>query len=259
MPPISGTHEVQAGETLSGIASQFNISLQELLAANPQISNPNLIMIGAIINIPSTEPAPPPSPAPGNAVAFDGEHPAPGTISTNRAALIFPPITNTPGNRQRNIYDQIINQFAVAHNPRYISTGGDTFCNIFSWDVTRAMGLEVQIPHWINASGEIRNPFTAGANEVNVNGTVSWIEHFGPAHGWTPTNAQGAQDAANEGRPAVAMRRNPAGHGHIAIVRPGSINSRGPATAQAGRHNFNMGHLRDGFGDLPNIKFFMHD
>ena len=103
------------------------------------------------------------------------------------------------------------------------------------------------------------DPFTSGANEVNVNGTVSWIERFGPGHGWTVTDAQGAQDAANEGRPAVAMRRNPAGHGHIAIVRPGSINSKGPATAQAGRRNFNMGHLRDGFGNLPNIKFFMHD
>lgn len=259
MPPIIETHEVQPGETLSKIAQHFNLTLGELLAANPQITNPNIIMIGEVLNIPGSGPVTQPPPIPGLAVTFDGEHPAPGTVSLSRAALIFPPLTNSPGNRQRNIYDQVINQFAVARNSRYIATGGKTFCNIFSWDVTRAMGAT--IPHWINAAGEIMEPFSQNASEVNVNGTLGWIERFGPNHGWSPTDAQGAQEAANQGRPAVAMRRNPipGRHGHIAMVRPGSINNRGPATAQAGSSNFNMGHLKDGFGDLPNVKFFRHD
>ncbi|HEX8139853.1 MAG TPA: LysM domain-containing protein [Pyrinomonadaceae bacterium] len=258
MPQIADTHEVRPGETLSKIANKFHITLQELLAVNPQIANPNLIMIGDVINIPSDEPEPV-SDDDDQTGAFDGIHPAQSTVSINRADLILPPLTNDPGKRQRNIYDQVLNQFAVGHNPRYIRTGQATFCNIFTWDVTRAMGA--QIPHWINSASQIMEPFTSGASEVNANGTQRWLENFGSAHGWNQTDEQGAQAAANQGKPAVAVRRNPiAGrHGHIVMVRPGSINSRGPATAQAGSSNFNMGHLRDGFADLPNIKFFKHE
>lgn len=257
MPQIVDTHEVQPGETLSKIASQFHITLQELLAANPQIANPNLIMIGEVLNIPGDEPDG--SGAGEQAGAFDGIHPAPTTISIRRADIVVPPLTNAPSNRQRSIYDQVLNQFAVGNNPRYIKMGGMTFCNIFTWDVTRAMGA--QIPHWINGVGKIMEPFSPGAGEVNANGTQRWLENFGSGHGWNETDEQGAQAAANQGKPAIAVRRNPiAGrHGHIVMVRPGSINSRGPATAQAGSSNFNMGHLRDGFGDLPNIKFFKHE
>jgi LysM repeat protein len=257
MPQIAGTHEVQPGETLSKIANQFNITLQELLAVNPQIANPNLIMIGEVINVPGDEPEV--SGDTGQPGDFDGIHPAPSTISIRRADIVLPPLTNAPGNRQRSIYDQVLNQFAVGHNPRYIRTGGMTFCNIFTWDATRAMGA--QIPHWIDASGEIKQPFSPNASEVNANGTQRWLERFGEAHGWNETDAAGAQEAANQGRPAVAVRRNPVAgrHGHIAMVRPGVINGRGPATAQAGSSNFNLGHLKDGFDSLPNIKFFKHE
>ena len=257
MPQIIDTHEIQPGETLSKIASRFNLSLEELLAANPQIINPDLIMIGEVLNIPDSETEPTiPTEFEGE---FDGIHPAPGTTSLRRASLILPPLTNTASNRRRNIYDQVLNQFAVGNNARYISTGGQTFCNIFSWDVTRAMGAE--IPHWINAAGKIKEPASSGASEVNVNGTVGWIEHFGVENGWVRTDAAGAQAAANQGKPAVAMRKNPVPgrHGHIAMVRPGSITGRGPATAQAGSSNFNLGHLKDGFGELPDIKYFKHE
>ncbi|WP_088554756.1 PGRP and LysM peptidoglycan-binding domain-containing protein [Calderihabitans maritimus] len=43
---------VQPGDTLSSIARRFNISLALLIAANPQISDPDLIFPGQIINIP---------------------------------------------------------------------------------------------------------------------------------------------------------------------------------------------------------------
>jgi LysM repeat protein/Tol biopolymer transport system component len=51
---------VQPGDTLSGIAERFGVSLSQLLAANPQIVNPNVIVVGQRITIPDT----PPSPAP---------------------------------------------------------------------------------------------------------------------------------------------------------------------------------------------------
>lgn len=48
-------HKVKAGETLSAIATQNNITLGELLAANPAITNPNQISVGQEITIPTAQ------------------------------------------------------------------------------------------------------------------------------------------------------------------------------------------------------------
>jgi spore coat assembly protein SafA len=47
------TYVVQPGDTLSGIAERFGVSLSDLEKANPQITNPDLIFPGEIIHIPS--------------------------------------------------------------------------------------------------------------------------------------------------------------------------------------------------------------
>ncbi len=48
------THTVKKGDTLSGIAKDNNVSLQDVIKANPQIKNPDLIFPGQEINIPSS-------------------------------------------------------------------------------------------------------------------------------------------------------------------------------------------------------------
>ena len=48
-------YTVIKGDTLSGIAKNHNILLSFLLLANPQITNPNLIRVGQVINIPSSD------------------------------------------------------------------------------------------------------------------------------------------------------------------------------------------------------------
>lgn len=55
-PPVTclegqGDYAVQAGDTFYTIAQKFNISLQELINANPGV-NPNALLIGQIICIP---------------------------------------------------------------------------------------------------------------------------------------------------------------------------------------------------------------
>lgn len=52
----SNTYTVVSGDTMYRIANKLGITLEELIQANPQISNPNIIQIGQIINIPSTKP-----------------------------------------------------------------------------------------------------------------------------------------------------------------------------------------------------------
>ncbi|MBE3520314.1 MAG: LysM peptidoglycan-binding domain-containing protein [Firmicutes bacterium] len=52
---------VQPGDTLFLIARRHGLTLEEILRANPQITNPQLIMPGEVVFIPArVAPAPPP-------------------------------------------------------------------------------------------------------------------------------------------------------------------------------------------------------
>lgn len=46
-------YSIKAGDTLYDIARKFNISINEILAVNPQIINPGMIFPGMVLNIPS--------------------------------------------------------------------------------------------------------------------------------------------------------------------------------------------------------------
>lgn len=52
-----GTYTVRAGDTLSAIARNFNVTVAEMLAANPIISNPNNLVVGLNLCIPGSRPA----------------------------------------------------------------------------------------------------------------------------------------------------------------------------------------------------------
>ena len=69
-----GSYSVERGDTLSQIASQAGVSLQALIGANPQISNPNRIYPGDRLHIPAAVPGSPPAgrggPAAGNAAGM---------------------------------------------------------------------------------------------------------------------------------------------------------------------------------------------
>jgi LysM repeat protein len=55
IPPTQNiTYTVRSGDYLTKIAKEFQVTLQDLLAANPDITNPSLIHPGEKLNIPST-------------------------------------------------------------------------------------------------------------------------------------------------------------------------------------------------------------
>lgn len=64
----SGGHTVKSGESLSSIARQHNVELQDLIRANPQIKNPDLIFPGQQVTVPETGSAKATAPA-GSAAA----------------------------------------------------------------------------------------------------------------------------------------------------------------------------------------------
>lgn len=57
IPPGPVLYEIQAGDTLSGIADQFGITLAQLMQANPTITDAGLISVGQTILIPEIVPA----------------------------------------------------------------------------------------------------------------------------------------------------------------------------------------------------------
>jgi len=52
--PGSGDYTVKSGDTLSAIAQRSGVSLSALIAANPQIGNPNLIYAGQTVHVPGS-------------------------------------------------------------------------------------------------------------------------------------------------------------------------------------------------------------
>jgi LysM repeat protein len=54
--PTAAVYVIKAGDTLSKVATSFDLTLDELLAANPQITDPDTIAIGDEITIPAAAP-----------------------------------------------------------------------------------------------------------------------------------------------------------------------------------------------------------
>jgi LysM repeat protein len=209
------------------------------------------------VTLPGPQPAPErPSHGSEPTGRYDGTRPAPGTTNTRAWVPLDAPLQNQPGDRSAARYDQVLNQFGVGSNPRYRPRGGNTYCNIFAWDATRAMGAE--IPHWVDQQGRPARMGAAGAWEMDANAVNRWLNNQGGSSGWRRVSAAQAQAHANGGAPAVASWRNPGGIGHIGMIRPGEVTSRGPALAQAGSRNFNDRHVADGFGRRQ-PEYWIHD
>lgn len=163
--------------------------------------------------------------------------------NTNGAKPIDAPKQSQEGARSAQNYNAVIDQFDVERNPRYAQRNGNTYCNIFVSDVTRAMGAE--IPHWWQGK------------EMNANATCDWLKDNGSQFGWKPVSAADAQALANQGKPVVATWKNQGGIGHVGVIRPGEINSNGPALSQAGAKNVNNTHVKNTFGSKA-VVYYAH-
>lgn len=52
--PSGQTYAVQRGDSLGRIAARFNTTVAAILSVNPNITNPNIVYVGQVINLPST-------------------------------------------------------------------------------------------------------------------------------------------------------------------------------------------------------------
>ena len=192
---------------------------------------------------------------------------AQAVVPTSAWKAATPAITGDAHSRSPEALREIIDQFEVTSSERYRPfRNGVTYCNIFLWDVTSALGCE--IPHYIdNVTGQGRSyPDVSGAWEMNANATSDWLAAKGGQNGWREVSAEQAQAWANQGRPAVTAWKNTADKpGHVQIVCPSEDGGfdpiRGVTVAQAGAKVTGYTHISSTFkqSDLKNVKYYIHE
>lgn len=174
---------------------------------------------------------------------------------------------SSAGNRSAAALNRVISQFRVESTERYRpNRNGKTYCNIFVWDVTRALGCE--IPHYVERqSGDPRYyPNTTGAYELDANGTADWLKQRGADYGWIEISATEAQQYANVGFPVVsAWRSGGNGPGHVQIVCPSRSGDYDPkhgvTVAQAGSRNFTYAYIKDTMSadKIAQTRYYVHE
>lgn len=176
---------------------------------------------------------------------FDGQTPPQEVRSRDVWRAIHAPLQSREGRRSAELYTQVINQFAAGNNPRYEPEAPNKpRGHIFVWDVTRAMNAE--IPHFL------------GTRELSLARTCDWVRTEGSTRGWRRADVDAAVEAANEGKPVVAMPRDSSEYG-IGMVRPGALDADGrPRFAAANARRGNDLGCRDAFGVMA-VEFFVHD
>ena len=174
-----------------------------------------------------------------------------------------PVITSNEYNRDPAAYRAVINQFKVDSSERYRPfRDGNTYCNIFMWDVTCAMGAE--IPHYINpeTGAPMYYPDVKGSKSLTAREIDEWLGNYGYAYGWRETNAEIAQRHANLGKPAVTTAGT---LDHVQVVCPSRDGEydpvRGVAIAQAGRIVTSYTHLSSIYSSSAqkSVRYWIHD
>lgn len=173
-----------------------------------------------------------------------------------------PDFINGPEDRAAVNYVVAAKQFDVENNPRYVkghdgnpNNGLETYCNIFLWDVTKAMSVEV--PHWVDPATGIEVPMGKG-KELSANGICDWFEAHGMTFGWMKCGEKQARKRATAGFPTVGLWKNPGGIGHVVMVLPGTDFTH---VAQAGGTNFFDQDIVKGYGPelSKKVTFYTHD
>lgn len=149
---------------------------------------------------------------------------------------ITPRFQSNTKHRFADTYSELINQFEVESNPRYTPRDGHTFCNIFAWDVSIAMNVE--LPRFVevnkvgdheeatgkalgrNAAGHKVYTSDATATELNANRLAIWLKAQGFNYGWKSVTPETAQERANQGYMTIGVIDESPNIGHVHIVRP---------------------------------------
>ncbi|MEZ5932674.1 MAG: LysM peptidoglycan-binding domain-containing protein [Alphaproteobacteria bacterium] len=116
----SGSYTVRSGDTLSGIAQRNGVSLADLIAANPQIANPDRIQVGQQINLPGAAGGSAAQPSGGGGQVSVGPVGGNADLQVKSGANIA-----NLDPRVRDTFDDIAAAWAAAGGPTPVITSGN--------------------------------------------------------------------------------------------------------------------------------------
>ena len=176
-------------------------------------------------------------------------------MNTDAMKPCYPDFTNGTDNRNAVSYRQALAQFDVVNNPRYKARDNNTYCNIFLWDGSRALGCE--IPHFDLFYANIDGNAVLTGHEHNANVVATWLASDEAAiTGWHSIGQFNVNLNTNKGIPTVVVWNNPGGIGHVAWVLPSIGN--GTRIAQAGAVNLFDAPQLSGFGNISGLRYYSH-
>lgn len=92
LPPV--TYTVKPGDTLSGIADLFGVTVDDIVRAN-NIADPNALQVGQVLTIPGRAPTPAPVITP--SVVITGTlTPITGTVTVTSTVIVLTPTSVLP-------------------------------------------------------------------------------------------------------------------------------------------------------------------
>ena len=186
-----------------------------------------------------------------------------------------PPLINEREERSPENYYNVIAQFRVEDAERYASKDGETYCNIFAWDVCSAM--DTVLPQYYTKDlmpATMEDYYYTGSANVRA----CFLEVRGREYGWKEVDAKTAQESADQGHPTIGIWKNPSAvaddndvlshrpSGHVMVVRPSPTGvpfrkSKGPFIAQAGEINTMIANVSDvmSFIKRSQVVYYTHD
>ncbi len=175
------TYTVQPGDSLWKIAVKYEIGVSEIINANPQIPNPNMIMVGQKVNVPNIA----------DIKALENE--VIRLVNIERGKRGLAPVT---GNWQLSRVARYKSTDMRDKNyfSHYSPTYGDPFKMMHDFGITFyaageniAMGQptpQAVMTAWMNSQGHRANILNPQYNEIGVgvaktqNGTIYWTQEF---------------------------------------------------------------------------------
>lgn len=193
------TYTINPGDTMWGIASNYGIGLNQLINANPQVTNPNFIIPGQTINIPSTTPKPttptPTTPAepsvPSDIKSLESE--VVRLVNDERAKVGSPALTqnNELSNVARTKAEDFVKNNYFSH---YSPTYGSPFDMLRTFGISYTAAAEnigsgqrtakEVMDTWMKSSGHRTNILNATYNQIGIGvtsdskGNLYWVQMF---------------------------------------------------------------------------------
>lgn len=176
-----GTYTVVKGDTLWKIAVKFQIGVSELIAANKQIKNPNLIYPGQVINIPNID----------DVKALENEVIRLVNIERQRAGLqTLKQNWELSRVARYKSQDMINRNYFAHHSPTYgtpfqMMTAFGIRYSAAGENIAKGQRTPAEVMRaWMNSPGHRANILSAVYNQIGVgvakasNGTLTWTQMF---------------------------------------------------------------------------------